>query len=119
MPSIFGVNLIVIIAAVALFAAVVLIVLGVDSFVVERRNFARRLSVRADMGLDEERPGSRLVLEDDMLKRFADFVTPSDPAELAATRKKLVRAGYRNLSAVRLYNFAKPILALAAAVIAL
>ena len=119
MPSIFGINLLVLIAGLALFGAVVLIVLGVDAFVVDRRNFARRLSVRADLGDGEERGISRLVLEDDMLKRIADFVTPKDPTELAAARKRLVRAGYRNLSAVRIYNFAKPVLALSSAVIAL
>jgi len=117
MPSVFGINLLVIIAGLALFAAVVMIVLGVDSFVLERRAFARRLSVRTDADIGEGR--SRLVLEDDMLRRIADFVTPKDPIELAAARRRLVRAGYRSLSAVRLYNFAKPVLALAAAFIAL
>src|SRR5579872_5578015 len=115
MLSIFGINLLVLLAGLALFAAVVMIVLGVDAFVVDRRNFARRLSIRADGDVAEGR--SRLVLEDDMLRRIADFVTPKDPVELAAARKRLVRAGYRNLSAVRVYNFAKPVLALAAAVV--
>jgi len=117
MLSIFGINLLVLLAGLALFAAVVMIVLGVDAFVVDRRNFARRIGVRAEADLGEGR--SRLVLEDDMLRRIADFVTPKDPLELAAARKRLVRAGYRNLSAVRVYNLAKPVLALAAAVIAL
>src|SRR5579864_2580340 len=97
-------NVLMAVSGLALFAAVVLVVLGVDAFIVERRNLSRRLTVPGETAV----PGSaidqpRAVFEDDLLKRFADFVTPKDADELAAARKRLIRAGYRSPSAVRVY----------------
>jgi tight adherence protein C len=45
-----------------------------------------------------------ILLEDGALKEFARFVTPKSEPELSATRTRLIRAGYRNPSAVRIYN---------------
>src|SRR5215472_7075727 len=106
----FGTNLLMIAAGVILFAAVMLIVLGVDSLLVQRRSLARRLQQPGEISPalgDGDRP--RVVLEDDLLKRFADFLTPKDVGELTALRRWLVRGGYRNLSAARVYNLAKPV----------
>ena len=106
----FGSNALMIGAGVALFAAVILVVLGVDSLIVYRRNISRRLQLQGEPSqavVDGDRP--RIVLDDDLLKRFADFVTPKDAGELSALRKWLVRGGYRNLSAVRVYNSVKPL----------
>ena len=54
-----------------------------------------------------------------MLKRVADFLTPTDQEELAAGRQRLVRAGYRSPAAIRVYNAAKPVLAITLALLAL
>jgi tight adherence protein C len=107
-------NVLMVVAGLALFAAVMFVVLGVDAFIVERRNLSRRLTVQSEVApatVESDQP--RAVFEDALLKRFADFVTPKDADELAAARKKLVRAGYRSPSAVRVYNMAKPVLGLA------
>ncbi len=103
-----------IIAGAALFLAVFLVVAGIDSFVGVRRNIARRLAGSADapMGAKER---ESVIPDDDLLIRIAEFLTPKDPGELAAARTRLERAGYRKPSAVRVYNFAKPVLALSLA----
>ena len=114
MPLPFGSNLLVIGAGVALFAAVMLVVFAVDSLIIQRRNISRRLQLQGDgssVATESDRPS--VVLEDDLLKRVADFVTPKDAGELTALRKWLVRGGYRSLSAVRVYNAAKPVFGLA------
>src|SRR5215472_1978026 len=107
-------NVLMVVAGLALFAAVMFVVLGVDAFIVERRNLSRRLTLQSESApatIESDQP--RVVFEDDLLKRFAEFVTPKDADELAAARKRLIRAGYRNPSAVRVYNAAKPALGLA------
>lgn len=41
------------------------------------------------------------------LKRFSNFLEPQDEEELSAVRTKLMQAGYKSPSAVRLYYFAQ------------
>ncbi|ARE41382.1 Type II/IV secretion system protein TadC, associated with Flp pilus assembly [Rhodovulum sp. P5] len=43
----------------------------------------------------------------DKLDRFADFLEPQDDAEFSAVRMKLMQAGYRSKSSVRVYYFAQ------------
>lgn len=113
-------NFLMVVAGLALFAAVILVVLGVDAFIVERRNLGRRLTLQGETTVPESAINQpRAVFEDDLLKRFADFITPKNPDELAAARKRLIRAGYRSPSAVRVYNAAKPVLGLALALVGL
>jgi len=119
MPAI-GSGLVFALAGIVLFAAVMLIVMGVDAYVVQRRNINRRLMLQGELAPQVDEAGRpRLILEDDLLKRFTEFLTPKSADELAAARKRLVRAGYRSPSAVRIYNFAKPVLGLIAAILAL
>src|SRR4029450_7967990 len=67
----------------------------------------------------EDEPGApRILLEDNLLKRIDTFVTPKNLDELSRIRKRLVQAGYRNHSAVRVFYLAKAVLALGLAVIA-
>lgn len=113
-------NFLMAIAGLALFAAVMLVVVGVDAFIADRRNMSRRLAVPGEIApTTDGGDQARVVVRDDVLKRFADFVTPKDADELAAARKRLVRAGYRSPAAVRVYNTAKPVLGLAFAIGAL
>src|SRR5262249_8005250 len=107
-------NVLMVVAGLALFAAVMFVVLGVDAFIVERRNLSRRLTLpneATSAATESDQP--RVAFQDDLLKRFADFVTPNEPDEPAPARNRLVRAGYRNPSPVRVYNAAKPVLGLA------
>src|SRR5215472_17540307 len=116
MSIILNSNVLMVVAGLALFAAVMLVVFGVDAFLVERRNLSRRLAVQGDVeaaAVPVTSTQPRVVFEDDLLKRFSEFVTPKNPDELATARKRLVRAGYRSPSAVRVYNTAKPVLGLA------
>jgi len=59
-----------------------------------------------------------IILEDGLLKRFDALVTPKNLTELSQIRKKLVQAGYRWPSAVRVFYAAKAVLALGFALIA-
>ncbi len=43
----------------------------------------------------------------DKLERFANYLEPKSAEELSATRMKLLRAGYRGKSAVRLFHFSQ------------
>jgi tight adherence protein C len=102
-------------AAALLFLAAVMLAVGVDAYLVSRRNMTRRLMMQGQPSplIGDGNPSSRLMLEDDLLQRFASLLTPTDAGELASTRAWLMRAGYRQLAAVRIYNFAKPAAALA------
>jgi tight adherence protein C len=120
MTTISPTQLILIVAGAALFVAVFLLVAGFDSFLTARRNLSRRLIGSGDRpGGQGEQESEGILPEDDMLTGVAEFLTPKDPLELATARRRLERAGYRKPSAVRIYNFAKPVLALALAVVAL
>lgn len=113
MLAVLGNGIIFALASIALFGAVMLIVMGIDAYIVQRRNMNRRLLLQGDLASRaDDASQARLLPEDDLLKRFAEFLTPKAADELAAARKRLVRAGYRGPSSVRIYNFAKPVLGL-------
>ena len=59
-----------------------------------------------------------LLPEDNILKRIDTFVTPKNLDELTKISRRLVRAGYRRPSAVRMFFLGKAVFALAFAVIA-
>ena len=105
-----------IVGAVLLFAAVVLIVVGVGAMLSEFEFMQRRLAGPRAAVVDE--PGvPRILLEDDLLKRIDSLVTPKNLDELTRIRRRLVQAGYRKPSAIRVYYLAKAVLALGLAVI--
>lgn len=94
---------------------------GVSEYLRQRNMLSRRLSAAPMPVLAEAGPASprlRISLEDDILKQFEDMVTPKDAAALSAIRKRLIAAGYRNPSAVRVYYAAKAGLGLGFAVLA-
>ncbi len=43
----------------------------------------------------------------DKLEKFATFLEPQDAATMSASRLKMVRAGYRNKNAVRMFHFSQ------------
>ncbi|RAP40278.1 pilus assembly protein TadC [Rhodovulum viride] len=55
---------------------------------------------------DQQAP-LRQVSRADKLDRFSTFLEPQDEKELSAARLKLLRAGYRSKSAVRVFHFAQ------------
>ena len=114
-----GINLLPIIGGIFLFVAIVLIVVGAGAFLTEQEFVKRRLAApRVASSLAEAGVAGSVVLEDGLLQRFDSFVTPKNLAELSQIRKKLVQAGYRWPSAVRVFYAAKAVLALGFAVIA-
>jgi tight adherence protein C len=46
------------------------------------------------------------------LKKFANFLEPQDEETMTASRLKMVRAGYKNKNAVRMFHFAQLVLGL-------
>jgi tight adherence protein C len=114
-----GVNLIPIIGALLLFVAVVLIVVGVGAMLQEFDFMQRRLAGPRS-AIQEEAPSAprSILIEDNLLKRFDNLVTPKNLEELSKIRKRLVMAGYRNPSAVRVFYLSKAVLALGFAVVA-
>ncbi len=114
-----GVNLLPIIGGILLFVSIVLIVVGAGAMLTEQEFVKRRLAApRVAASLAEAGVAGSVVLEDGLLQRFDSFVTPKNLAELSQIRKKLVQAGYRWPSAVRVFYAAKAILALGFAIIA-
>jgi len=87
-----------------IFAAAALITFGTSGYFGEQGLLRRRLSgnhTAAPTGRSSA-PGS-IVIDDTALKQFARFVTPKSEQDRTAVRTRLIRAGYRNPSAVRLY----------------
>jgi tight adherence protein C len=115
-----GANLILIIGGVLLFAAVVLIVVGVGALVSEFEFMQRRLAAPRAAGAtvsDSSPDSTSILLEDNLFKRIENLVTPKNLDELSRIRRRLVQAGYRKPSAVRVYYLSKAVFALGLAVL--
>ena len=114
-----GVNLVPILGGILLFVAVVLIVVGVGAMVSEFEFMQRRLAGPRTATISEGSGEPRSILiEDNLLKRFDSLVTPKNLDELSRMRRRLIQAGYRKPSAIRVYYLAKAVLALGFAVVA-
>jgi len=103
-----------VIGGVLLFFAVVLIVLGVNALLAEREFFGRRLAFPGQShaaGASISKPAS-ILIDDGLLKRFDSAVTPTSEVELAKIRRRLIHAGYRRPSAVRIFYASKAVLGL-------
>ena len=97
-----------IIAGLLLFAGVLFIVFAFGGF------FAA-----GEPAMIEEAPDApNLEVEDNVLRRIARFVTPSDSEELTEARLRLARAGYRRPSAVRVFFLGRSLFGLAMALVA-
>jgi tight adherence protein C len=113
-----GLGPLAIIGGMMLFFAVVLVVVGAGAVLAEQEFFQRRLGASNEAVAIRTAPGARITLEDGFLKQFDSLVTPKSAAELSAVRKRLIQAGYRLPSAVRVFYAAKAVLALAVVVVA-
>jgi tight adherence protein C len=107
-----------IIGAILLFVAVVLIVVGVGAMLQEFEFMQRRLAGPRSP-IQEEAPSAprSILIEDNLLKRIDNLVTPKNLDELSKIRKRLIQAGYRKPSAVRVFYLSKAVLALGFAVV--
>jgi tight adherence protein C len=106
-----GASPVLIIGGILMFAAIVLIVIGVGAMVSEFEFMQRRLVAPRTGAVLEGEPRS-ILIEDNLLKRIDALVTPKSMDELSKARKWLVKAGYRKPSAVRVFFLSKAVLAL-------
>src|SRR5690349_14123127 len=97
-----GLGAVGILVGMLLFVAVILICLGVGAMLTEQQMAQRRLTMPGQ-AVAGEPPKFRITLEDGLLKQFDALVTPKSVAELALIRRRLIQAGHRNPSAVRVY----------------
>jgi tight adherence protein C len=112
-----GIGAVPVIGAILLFVAVILIVVGVGAMLAEFEFVQHRLAVpRGTLAPGSDEPQS-ILLEDNLLKRIDTLVTPKNLDELSRIRKRLVQAGYRKPSAVRVFYLSKAVLALGLAVL--
>ena len=112
-------NLLPILGGALLFVAVVLLVMGVSALVEERQLFGRRLALGRQTVADNKASKiATLSLDAGLLKQFDRVVTPTNIKELAAIRRRLIRAGYRGHETTRVYYAAKAALSLGLAFVA-
>lgn len=105
---------------VLLVAAVGIIATAVASYWFERSDISRRLSglgTEFSPGL-EGGSGSALRLDDGKFRQFDNLVGSRDEEELSVLRGRLIRAGFRNPSAVRVFYAARFGLGIGGAVLA-
>jgi len=115
-----GINFLPIFGGIFLFVAVVLIVVGVGALLSEQEFVQRRLATpRMAASLDEATAAGSVLLDDGLLKRFDAIVTPQNQAELSQIRQRLIKGGWRNPSAVRVFYLAKAVGALGFALLSL
>ena len=108
-----------ILAGIVLWLAIFAIIYGVRSFTEERGTLARRLGSSHDgEGVSILEPTIRISLDDGFLKRFDKLVTPQNPQERSQTQLRLVLAGYRSPSAMRLFYFSRAALTIGMTVLA-
>jgi tight adherence protein C len=113
-----GINPVLIIGGVLLFVAVVLIVVGVGALLSELEFMQRRLAGPWAPNQNRSESATSIVLEDNLLKRIDNLVTPKNLDELSRIRKRLIQAGHRKPSAVRVFYLSKAVLALGFVVVA-
>jgi len=94
-----------------LFIAIVVIAISASMYSDDRQQVARRLS-SGEIAGPAPAPNLRLRLDDGYLARFDSIVTPSDQVEREKVRRRLIQAGYRRPSLMRVYFLYKAGLAL-------
>ncbi len=108
-----------ILAGIVLWFAIFAIIYGVRLFTEERSTLARRLGSSHDQeAVSILEPTVRISLDDGFLKRFDKLVTPRNPEERSQTQQRLVLAGYRSPSAMRLFYFSRAALTVGMTVLA-
>lgn len=107
------------VAAAFAIAAIVFVWFGVSDQIQDGARVARRLAgVTRAVGNFAGQKVQRLVAEDSVLRSFEKILTPEDQERTSRIRNKLLLAGYRNPSAVRIYFAVKWSIAIAGFVLA-
>ena len=98
---------------VVLFAAIFLVVVGVGWLLFPQNPVARRLAHGSGSGRDLGGSAASIRHRDERQsgKGLERYVAPANEARRSRTRARLVRAGYRNPSAVRTYYYVRILLA--------
>ena len=108
-------NISYIIAQLLLFIAVIMVFYSARNILVLRTGTARRLKQKIETARSSAHSGAALALDNSRtLKRYEKYLVPEDEGKLNALRLKLVRAGYRNPAAVRIFYAYRLFLSLAA-----
>ncbi|MBI1170460.1 type II secretion system F family protein [bacterium] len=69
--------------------------------------FDKLKAMRAKSNTTEKGPMLRRGEKQDKLEKFATFLEPQDAETMSASRLKMLRAGYTNKNAVRMFHFAQ------------
>ena len=93
-------NTIFIIGSALLVCAAAISILSVAAILAEHRR-------RAAAPAPEPEAGTKVSIDDDLLKRFSRFVTPATETELTQVRLRLAQAGFRRPSAIRVFHLAR------------
>jgi tight adherence protein C len=95
-------------------AASYLVYTGVNGVLAQNTRFARRMhgELRVSRADSENLRADRLVPDEGVRDSLERILTPKDEKTLSRIRKQLIRAGYRDTSAVRAYYFWKWTIAL-------
>jgi tight adherence protein C len=101
-------------------AAIIFVWLGISDQIADGARVARRLlgATQRAVGAIAGPKIERLVAEDSLLRTFEKYLTPDNEERASRIRTKLLLAGYRNPSAVRVYFAAKWSIAVGGFVIA-
>lgn len=89
-----------------LFIAVLMVFYSSRTMFVMHGKTSRRLKAKPGSSVKSATVGTSMGLglaDNEKLKRFEKYLTPSDPDKLSALRLSLIRAGYRHPSAVRIF----------------
>jgi tight adherence protein C len=84
-----------------------LIATSVSSLAAERRFSERRLELPQSIVAVGSESFKGIAAEDNLFGSISKYVTPTNVTELSKIRQRLVRAGYRRPSAVRIFYLAK------------
>lgn len=100
----FGPDAIFLLAQIFVFFAVILIFFGAREVFSQSKGVGRRLDGKSNVAEQAAQHGRfSLALDDSRLKEYDKYLTPTDQEKLTKLREKLIRAGYRQPSDVRVY----------------
>ena len=89
------------------FLGILLILIALPVFLRKQKDPLDRLKEQAQTPNARPEAQLRAQTKKDKLEKYSDFLEPKDAEEYSAIQLKLLRAGYRQKNAVRMYHFAQ------------
>ncbi|WP_425049360.1 type II secretion system F family protein [Psychromarinibacter sp. S121] len=89
------------------FLGILLILIALPVFLKKQKDPLDRLKEQAKAPSSRPEAQLRAQTKKDKLEKYSDFLEPKDAEEYSAIQLKLLRAGYRQKNAVRMYHFAQ------------